>query len=71
MMQPVTQIVHLKSSRSGRVYRVVALDPVAKVATLRGLHGSFEETWDPQRLKAFGYERIAGPFEGMIEDSHA
>ena len=61
------QIVHLVSTRTGRAYRVVAVDPETKIVTLKGKIGTLQEKWDPPRLKELGYERKIGPFEGMIE----
>jgi hypothetical protein len=49
----------------------VAIDPDNRVATLKGQHGTFVEPWDRERLQAIGYERINGPFDGMIEIDNA
>ena len=68
MTDNVIQIVHLKSTRTQRVYRVMSVDPTTKTVRLKGKHGSFTQLWDPPALKAMGYERVLGPFDGMIEE---
>lgn len=60
-------IIHLKCTRSGRMYRVIAYDAVAKTVTLRGKNGKFVEPFAPAQFKEMGYERVIGPVEGMIE----
>lgn len=61
-------IIHLRCTRTGRVYRVTAFDSVEKTITLTGRHGSFVEPLRPvAELKELGYERIIGAFDGMIE----
>jgi hypothetical protein len=60
-------IIHLRCTRTGRLYRVVAVDEVTKDVTLKGKLGTFKQKWDPAALKAMGYERIIGPVEGAIE----
>ena len=60
-------IIHLRCTRTSRLYRVVAYDPVAGNVTLKGKNGKFVEPFDPARFKEMGYERIIGPVEGAIE----
>ena len=60
-------IIHLRCTRTSRLYRVVAYDAAAKTVTLKGKNGSFTEPFDPARFKEMGYERIIGPVEGAIE----
>ena len=60
-------IIHLRCTRTGRLYRVVSVDEVAKTVTLKGLNGAFKEKWDPKAFKQMGYERVIGPVEGAIE----
>ena len=62
-----TPIIHLKCTRTGRLYRIVAVDDVTRTVTLKGRLGTFKEKWDPKALKEMGYERIIGPIEGGIE----
>lgn len=64
---PPDQIVHLKSTLTNRLYRVVAIDPVEKVATLKGTLGEFTQKWDRTALEAMGYTRVNGPIDGAIE----
>ena len=66
-MTEAAPIVHLRCKRTKRVYRVVGVDPDTKIVTLRGKLGTFTEPWDPPKLKEIGYEKVDGPFEGMIE----
>lgn len=72
-MSETEPIIHLRCTRTLRLYRVVGYDADAKSITLRGKNGSFVEPFDPSRFKELGYERIIGPVEGMIEvdASHA
>ena len=60
-------MIHLKNTRTGRLYRVVGVDEATKQVTLKGKLGTFQEKWDPKALKEMGYERIIGPVEGAIE----
>jgi hypothetical protein len=60
-------MIHLRCTRTGRLYRVVSVDEVAKTVTLKGKSGTFPEKWDPKAFKAMGYERVIGPVEGAIE----
>ena len=60
--------VHLRDTRTGRAYRVVAFDTDKKLITLRGKNGEFTEPLRPvAEFRAMGYERVVGPFEGMID----
>ena len=60
-------MIHLRCTRTGRLYRVVSVDEVTRAVKLKGLLGTFVEKWDPKALKDMGYERIVGPVEGAIE----
>ena len=60
-------IIHLRCTRTGRLYRIVSVDEVAKTVTLTGTSGTVVETWAPKAFKAMGYERVIGPVEGAIE----
>ena len=64
---PPDQMVHLRCTRTQRLYRVLAIDPVEKVATLKGKLGEFTQPWDREALQAMGYQRVNGPVEGAIE----
>jgi hypothetical protein len=59
--------VHLRSTRSNELYRVLAYDPATKLATLKGQLGQCTEPFERARLEELGYVRIDGPVEGMIE----
>ncbi len=59
--------IHLRCTRTGRLYRVVTLTP--EQITLRGMNGQFIEPFRPMsEFREMGYERIIGPVDGMIED---
>ena len=60
-------MIHLRCTRTGRLYRVVAVDEGTRQVTLKGKHGTFTEKWDPKAFKAMGYERVLGPVTGAIE----
>ena len=60
-------MIHLRCTRTGRLYRIVSVDEVTRTVTLKGKHGTFPEKWDPKALKEMGYERVVGPVEGAIE----
>lgn len=59
--------VHLRSTLTQRLYRVLAIDEVTKVATMKSKLGVFTQPWSPPALKEMGYERVVGPIEGAIE----
>ena len=60
-------MIHLRCTRTKRLYRVVAVDEGTRQVTLRGKHGTFTEKWDPKAFKEMGFERVLGPVEGAIE----
>lgn len=60
------QMIHLRSTLTGRLYRVLGVDDVNRKVTLKGLLGIFTQPWDPKAMKEMGYERIIGPVEGAI-----
>lgn len=61
-------IIHLKCARTGRVYRVLGFNKEANTITLTGAHGKFVERFRPvKEFEEMGYQRIVGPFEGMIQ----
>lgn len=61
-------IIHLRCTRTGRLYRVVTFNPEKKEITLKGKHGTFVEPLRPlPQLREMGYERVVGPVDGMIE----
>lgn len=66
-MSETDPIIHLKCTRTGRVYRIVAFDSDKKLVTLRGKNGTFVEPFRPAQFREMGYERIVGAFDGMIE----
>lgn len=66
-MSEPSPIIHLRCTRTGRLYRVAAYDAVKKTVTLRGKNGSFVEPFDPVKFREMGYERVIGPVEGGIE----
>jgi hypothetical protein len=61
-------MMHLKCTRTGRMYRVIGHDPVALTITIKGPNGTFTEPFvSGARFTELGYERILGPVEGAIE----
>ena len=66
-MLPITEIVHVKCTRTDRVYRVLAYDAETGQALMQGKFQKFKNSYNPQVLKELGYTQIVGPFEGMIK----
>jgi hypothetical protein len=47
--------VYLRHAKTGKRYKVVALDKTAGTITLKGENAEFTEPYDPPRFKKLGY----------------